>query len=104
MAEQTHTPVGNLLSILTNIEKMKTFRFSNLLGILVDIWMWEEHPMRKNLVDYVIICVINLKDIKGITRMQFIELTWLLVSPKAKRASIEVLTESKDKSGLNDRI
>ena len=104
MSEQTNTPVGKLVCILTNIDEMKTFEFRDLTEVLIDIWRWERHPRRRNLVDYIIIWAINRKDLKGITRMQYIELTWLMISPKAKRACIEVLSETKDKAGLFDQI
>ena len=91
MYHQT-SPTGTLISILINIDEMKTFEFLDFTEVLVVIWRHESNPYKRSLIDFIIILAINQKELKGITRMQYIELSWLIIPAKAKRACKEMET------------
>jgi hypothetical protein len=95
-----NSPLGNLTELLLDIEAINKFDFVDMTDLLIDMWAEPQNPLRKSLIDYVIMAAINQRDIKGLKRKQYIDLVYLLVTPKIKRASIEIINESNDNSGL----
>ena len=96
-----NSPLGVLTELLLNIEELKKFDFVDMTDILIDMWSEPQNPFRKSLIDYVIIVAINQRDHKGLKRLQYIELVYLLVTPKIKRASLDIIKNSMNNSGLD---
>ena len=95
-----NSPIGNLTKLLLNAEKLNKFKFDEITKILINMWAIEQNPLRKSLIDYIIIAAINQKDFKGLTRKQYIQAIYLLVTPKIKRASKETIDKYNKNEGL----
>ena len=98
------SPLGDLTELLFNIKELNKFDFVDMTDLLISMWAEPQNPVRKNLIDYVIIAAINQRDHKGLKRIQYIELVYLLVPPKIKRASTEIIKNSMDNSGLENYL
>ena len=96
-----NSPLGNLTELLLNIEELNKFDFVDMTDLLIDMWSEPQNPLRKSLIDYVIMAAINQRDFKGLKRRQYIELVYLLVTPKIKRASRELIDNSGNNVGLD---
>jgi hypothetical protein len=99
-----NSPIGNLTELLVNIDRLTKFDFVDMTEILIDMWSEPQNPLRKSLIDYVIMAAINQRDFKGLKRIQYVELVHLLVTPKIKRASLEVIGNSTNNSGLQSYL
>ena len=99
-----NSPLGNLTELLLDIDALNKFDFVDMTDKLIDMWAEPQNPIRKSLIDYVIMAAINQRDIKGLKRKQYIELVYLLVTPKIKRASVEIINNSADNSGLENYL
>jgi hypothetical protein len=98
------SPIGNLTELLLDIDMLTKFDFVDMTDLLIDMWGEPQNPLRKSLIDYVIMAAINQRDFKGLKRIQYVELVYLLVTPKIKRASLETIENSSNKSGLEDYL
>ena len=96
-----NSPIGNLTRLLLDAEELNKFDFVDMTDHLVDMWGERQYPLRKSLIDYVIIAAINQRDFKGLTRRQYIELVYLLVPRKVKRASMEAIRNHDKNEGLD---
>ena len=94
------TSNGILAAFLLDPQDMICFEFYELTDILVSMWADSRLIMRKSFIDFIIITAINQRDAKGITRQQYVELVYLLVPPKIKKASKESLDIHEDITGL----
>ena len=94
------TSNGILAAFLLDPQDMICFEFYELTDILVSMWADSRLIMRKSFIDFIIITAINQRDAKGITRQQYVELVYLLVPPKVKKASKEALENHENISGL----
>ena len=94
------TSTGVLAAFLLDKEEMMRFEFYELTTILVEMWADSRIILRKSFIDYVIITAINQRDAKGITRYQYLELAYLLVPLKVKKASKELLERHDNVTGL----
>ena len=102
MAEITST--GVLAAFLLDSDEMIQFEFYELTDILVSMWADSRIILRKSFIDYIIITAINQRDAKGITRQQYLELVYLLVPLKVKKASQELLGRRENTTGLFNYI
>ena len=98
------TPAGTLAAFLLDPTDMTNFEFGDLTGILVNMWSDCSNVLTKSLIDYIIIAACNQRRPKGLTRLQYIEMSYLLVPIKVKRASKDALQKYKDITGLFDYI
>ena len=98
------SPIGNLTELLLDIDMLTKFDFVDMTDLLIDMWGEPQNPLRKSLIDYVIMAAINQRDFKGIKRIQYVELVHLLVTPKIKRASLETIENSTNKNGLEEYL
>jgi hypothetical protein len=99
-----NSPLGNLTELLLDSESLNNFDFVDMTTLLIDMWAEPQNPIRKSLIDYVIMAAINQRDFKGLKRKQYIELVYLLVTPKIKRASIEIINDSTQNEGLENYL
>ena len=98
--DNINSPIGTLVEILTNAQKMNSFEFDDMTTTLVNMWAEPQHPLGRSIIDYVIMAAINQKDFKGLKRIQYIEMTYILVPIKVKKASIEILENNEPNTGL----
>ena len=98
------SPTGELAAFLLDPEKIAGFEFYELTDILVGMWDDARIPLRKSFIDYIIIAAINQRGSKGITRQQYVELTYLLVPLKVKKCSKNGIESHKDVTGFFDYI
>ena len=99
-----NSPIGNLTQLLLDINKLTRFDFVDMTDILIDMWSEPQNPLRKSLIDYVIMAAINQRDFKGLKRKQYVELVHLLVTPKIKRASLEIIENASNTNGLENYL
>jgi hypothetical protein len=64
------------------------------------MWADAHSPLRKSWVDFIIIAAINQRDWKWLTRQQYLDIVYLLVPAKVKKASKEALEVYQDQEGL----
>ena len=99
-----NTPTGTLAAFLQNPEEMIKFKFYDLTDLLVEMWREARNPLRKHFIDYVIITAINQKGCKGITRQQYVELTYLLMPVKVEKSSKKLIENHENISGFFDYL
>ena len=94
------TTTGILAAFLLDPKDMTSFDFGDLTEILVNMWFDSSNVLKKGLIDYIIIAACNQRRPKGLTRQQYIEMTYLLVPIKIKKASKEAILKYQDITGL----
>ena len=99
-----NSPLEKLIQLLLNKEKLFNFNFDFMTNILMEMWMQPQNPLRKSLIDYIIIAAINQKDFKGLKRRHYIDLAYILVTPKIKRASQEIIKNNLGNKGLDSYL
>ena len=103
-SEMEITSSGLLAAFLLDPKDMTCFEFYELTDILVEMWSDSRIILRKSFIDYIIITAINQRGAKGITRQQYVELVYLLVPLKVKKASKESLAHFENLTGIFDYI
>ena len=94
------TSTGILAAFLLNPHEMTNFEFGELTEILVDMWFDCRNVLRKHLIDFVIITACNQRSPKGLTRQQYIEISYVLVPMKIKKASKAAIQRHPNIDGL----
>ena len=52
--DNINSPIGTLVEILTNAQKMNSFEFDDMTTTLVNMWAEPQHPLGRSIIDYVI--------------------------------------------------